>query len=271
MPTLQREHGVRLAYTIDEHTDPWRDPETVVFVNGFTENLQAWRCWVPHFSRDYRVLRFDQRGFGDSGAVPADFVFTTEMLVQDLRALIDTVSPDRAVHLVSGKSGGIPAVATAIAHPERIASLTLTSPALKGPETPGWLAHIDQHGMASWARWSMGDRLGSKMPAAGTDWWVDMMGQTAPSTAHAYLRWVAGVDLTQALGRIRCPTLIVGNDSRRRGLALFREHVSRIPVAELAVIEDEGYHVAAVAPDACARATRAFLARHPAAPAGLAS
>ncbi|MDO9435447.1 alpha/beta fold hydrolase [Hydrogenophaga sp.] len=262
--TLEREPGVRLFYTVDDHTDPWRDPQTIVFVNGFTENLSAWRCWVPHFSRHYRVVRFDQRGFGQSGAVPADFTFSTAMLVEDLRALIDAVSPRRAVHIVSGKSGGIAAVATAIAHPDRVASLTLASPALKGPETPGWLEHIDQHGMASWARWTMGDRLGSKMPAAGVDWWVAMMGETATSTAHAYLRWVAGVDLTGDLGRIRCPTLIIGNDSRRRGLALFRDHVGRIPVAELAVIDDEGYHIAAVAPDACAQATRAFLARYPA-------
>ncbi|QHE83715.1 alpha/beta fold hydrolase [Hydrogenophaga sp. BPS33] len=267
MKTLVREHGVRLAYVLDDHTDPWRDAQTIIFVHGFTENLHAWRCWVPHFSRDYRVVRFDQRGFGQSGAVPVDFNFSTQMLVDDARALIDEVSPNRPVHLVSGKSGGIAAVATAIAHPDRVASLTLTSPALKGPETPGWLEHIDRYGMASWARWTMGDRLGKQMPAAGVDWWVQLMGQTAPSTAHAYLRWVASVDLTQELARIHCPTLIVGNDSRRRGLALFREYLRRLPVGELAVIDEEGYHVAAAAPDACARATREFLVRHPAASA----
>jgi pimeloyl-ACP methyl ester carboxylesterase len=267
MAILELERGLRMFHLIDDHTDPWRDPETIVFVNGFTENVDAWRCWVPHFSRDWRVVRFDQRGFGRSGSVPADFDFSTDLLVRDLAALARAVSPTRPVHLVSGKSGGIPAVATALAHPELIASLTLTSPTLKGPETPGWLDHIDRHGMASWARWTMGERLGRKMPQAGIDWWVEMMGQTTPSTAHAYLRWVAGVDLAPELGRLACPVLIVGNESRRRGLAQFRELQARMPVAELAVIDEEGYHIAAVAPDACARATREFIARHPIAPA----
>ena len=58
-----------MFYTIDDHTDAWTEAETVVFVHGFTECTEAWRSWVPHFSRKYRVVRYDQRGFGQSGAV----------------------------------------------------------------------------------------------------------------------------------------------------------------------------------------------------------
>jgi pimeloyl-ACP methyl ester carboxylesterase len=264
MPFLETRKDGRLFYTVDDHTDPWREPETVLFIHGFTENTQAWRCWVPHFSRRYRVVRYDQRGFGESGPVPADYPFSTESIANDTRAVLDAVSPERPVHLISGKSGAVAAVATAIRHPSTVASLTLVSPTLKGPETPGWLDHIDQHGMASWARWTMGDRLGKKMPAAGVDWWVEMMGRTAPSTAHAYLRWVSGVDLMPELARVGCPTLIIGNESRRRGLAQFRDYQARIRGAELAPIDIDGYHTAATAPDACAAAALNFLARHPA-------
>ena len=263
MPILELDKGHSLFYTIDDHTDPWRKPETVVFINGFTENTEAWRCWVPHFSRDYRVLRYDQRGFGRSGPVPAEFEFTTELLARDLQHLIEAVSPNRPVHLVSGKSGGITAVMFAILRPDLVASLSLVSPAIKGPETPGWLDHIDQYGMASWARWTMGERLGSKMPSAGVDWWVEMMGQTAPRTAHAYLRWVATVDLNPDLGRLSCPTVIIGNESKRRGLDLFRAYQARIADAELAIIDVDGYHTGAVAPDQSAAAARAFITRHP--------
>ena len=56
----------RLFYTIDDHTDPWARADSVVFVHGFTESTEAWRAWVPHFSRHYRVVRYDQRGFGQS-------------------------------------------------------------------------------------------------------------------------------------------------------------------------------------------------------------
>ena len=71
MPYLELE-GCNLHYTIDDHTDPWTKPDTVLFIHGFTENTHAWRQWVPHFSRRYRVLRIDQRGFVKSGALPTD-------------------------------------------------------------------------------------------------------------------------------------------------------------------------------------------------------
>lgn len=262
MSTLELEANLKLYYTVDDHTDPWSDPDTVVFVNGFTENTAAWRCWVPHFSRHYRVVRYDQRGFGQSGPVSADFTFTTELLVRDLENLIRTISPNRPVHLITGKSGGIPAMMMAVTNPGMVQSLTMSSPAIKGPETRGWLEHIDQHGMASWSRWTMGERLGSKMPAAGIDWWANMMGLTAPSTAHAYLRWVAGVDLNPKLGSLTCPTLIVCNESKRRGLAQFRVYQQSIPSAEMVVIDVDGYHTAAVAPDLCSAATLSFIHRH---------
>src|SRR5262245_47897505 len=71
----------KLHYQVDDHTDPWTKPDTVLFVHGFTENIEAWRAWVPHFSRRYRMVRVDQRGFGKSGAVPKDYPLTTERYV----------------------------------------------------------------------------------------------------------------------------------------------------------------------------------------------
>ncbi|HEX4328451.1 MAG TPA: alpha/beta fold hydrolase, partial [Burkholderiales bacterium] len=240
MPYLQLP-DLKLFYTVDDHTDPWTRPETIVFIHGFTECTEAWRCWVPHFSRYYRVVRYDLRGFGQSGPVPADFPFTTEMVVNDLARLIEHVSPDAPVHVVGGKSGGIPALKIALDRPELIQSATLVSSPIKGPSITGWLEHMDAHGTGSWARWTMGGRLGSKMPAAGVDWWVNMMGRTAVSTAYAYLRWVGGVDLTPELPRVRRPVLVLANDSPRRGLAEFRAYQQAIPGAELKMIDVDGY------------------------------
>ena len=67
MPFLDLPPDLRMFYTIDDHTDAWNEAETVVFVHGFCESTEAWQQWVPHFSRKYRVIRYDQRGFGQSG------------------------------------------------------------------------------------------------------------------------------------------------------------------------------------------------------------
>jgi 3-oxoadipate enol-lactonase len=98
----------KLFYTIDDHTDPWSRSDSVLFVHGFTENTEAWRAWVPHFSRRYRTIRYDQRGFGQSGPVADNFRLTTELYVDDLAQLIGHVA-NEPLHVVGGKSGGISA------------------------------------------------------------------------------------------------------------------------------------------------------------------
>lgn len=253
---------LKLFYTVDDHTDPWTKPETVVFIHGFTECTEAWRAWVPHFSRHYRVVRYDLRGFGQTGSVPADFTFTTAMVVNDLARLIEHLSPGRPVHVVGGKSGGMPALKITLDRPDLIKSATMVSSPIKGPVIDGWLEHMDTHGMASWARWTMGGRLGSKMPAAGVDWWVGMMGRTAVSTAHAYLRWVGGLDLRPELPNVTRPVLVLANDSPRRGAAEFRAYQEAMPGAQLKLLDVDGYHTGAVAPDLCAPVVREFIARH---------
>ena len=40
MPFLELPDA-KLYYEIDDHTDAWTTPETVLFVHGFTENLDA--------------------------------------------------------------------------------------------------------------------------------------------------------------------------------------------------------------------------------------
>lgn len=260
---LPVEQQAKLFYVIDDHTDPWTEPESVIFIHGFTESTPAWRSWVPHFSRNYRVIRFDQRGFGLSGSVAANFEYTTDLLVRDLKSLLETISPNKPVHLVGGKSGNICAIATALAYPELVQSITMVTPAIKAPESTGWLDHIDQQGVESWAHWTMGERLGSKMPKEGVEWWIRLMGQTAASTTHAYLNWVSQVNLEPALSNLTQPVLIVGNESKRRGRAQFASYENAIPRARLEMIPVDGYHTGAVAPDESSRVVRQFLDQFP--------
>jgi pimeloyl-ACP methyl ester carboxylesterase len=260
MPFLELP-GLKLFYKIDDHTDPWTHPDTVLFVHGFTENTEAWRAWVPHVSRRYRMIRIDQRGFGQSGPVPKDFPLTTELFVDDLVRVIDHLAR-RPVHVVGGKSGGISVMMLAANHPELVKTITVACSPVVPPKAAGWIEHMERHGMRSWAKSTMRERLGSKMPEAGIDWWCDMMGATAVSTAHAYLRWVGAIDIREDIKRIRCPTLVIGTDTPRRGKSEFEAWQKTIPGSELAVLSIDGYHAAGTDPDGCARVTLDFIDRH---------
>lgn len=251
---------VRLFYDIDDHTDPWVKPETVLFVHGFTETAEAWRAWVPHFSRRYRVIRIDQRGFGRSGPVTKDFPLTTELFVDDLVRLIGHVS-DEPVHVVGGKSGGISVAVLAASRPDLVKTITLASSIVTAPSAEGWIEHMEQHGMRSWARRTMRKRLGSAIPERGIDWWVDLMGASAVSTAHAYLRWVGAIDIREDVKRIKCPTLVIGTHAAGKDRDSLSAWQKTIPDSELAILPIDGYHAAGTDPDGAAKLTLDFLAR----------
>lgn len=250
-----------LHYKIDDHTDPWTKPETVLFVHGFTENTEAWRQWVPHFSRRYRVLRIDQRGFGKSGALPKDYAMTTERYVDDLAGVITRLAGGSA-HVVAGKSGGISALALAANRPDLVKTVTAICSPVTPPDAQGWVEEMERDGMRAWAKRTQRSRMGSRMPEAGIDWWSDLMGETAISTAHAYLRWVGAIDIREDVKRITAPTLVIGTDTKRRGREVFESWQKTIANSELVILPVDGYHAAATDPDATARVVFDFLAKH---------
>ncbi|MGH8667046.1 MAG: alpha/beta fold hydrolase [Burkholderiales bacterium] len=251
----------KLYYVIDDHTDPWTTPETVLFVHGFTESTEAWRAWVPHFSRHYRVLRIDQRGFGRSGAVPADYPLTTGRYVEDLAEVIRKVAKG-PVHVVAGKSGGISVMVLAATHPELVKTVTVSCSPVTPPAAQGWIEEMERDGMQAWARRTQRSRMGSRMPEAGIAWWSKLMGKTKVSTAHAYLRWVGAIDIREDVKRIQCPTLVIGTDTAHRGRDVFASWQKTIPNSGLAMLPLDGYHAAATDPDMTARVTREFIDKH---------
>jgi pimeloyl-ACP methyl ester carboxylesterase len=258
MPYLELPDA-KLFYQVDDYTDAWTTPQTVLFVHGFTENSEAWRAWVPHFSRRYRMIRIDQRGFGRSGPVAEDFPLSTELFVDDLVRIINHVAGG-PVHVVGGKSGGISVAVLAATRPDLVKSITLASSIVTPPSGEGWIDHMERHGMRSWARKTMRNRLGSQMPERGIDWWVDMMGATALSTAKAYLGWVGNIDIREDIKRIQCPTLVIGTNAKGKDRTTLSAWQQTIPGSQLAIVPIDGYHSAGTDPDATAKVTLEFLA-----------
>jgi len=260
MPTLDLP-DCKLYYTVDDHTDPWTQPQTVLFVHGFTETGEAWRQWVPHFSRRYRVLRIDQRGFGRSGPVAADYPLSTQRYVDDLVQVITEVAK-APVHVVAGKSGGISAMVLAADHPGLVRTLTASCSPVTPPAAQGWIEQMEREGMRAWAARTQRSRMGSRMPEAGIAWWSDLMGATAVSTAHAYLRWVGAIDIREDVKRIACPTLVIGTETARRGREVFESWQKTIPRSALVMLPLDGYHAAATDPDLTAGVAREFIDKH---------
>ncbi|MBC7679147.1 MAG: alpha/beta fold hydrolase, partial [Pseudorhodobacter sp.] len=97
--------------------------QTIVLINGLADDLVSWDFQVPALlAAGHRVLRFDNRGIGESSA-PAG-PYTSRMLADDAKALVDHLGLTD-IHLMGVSMGGMIAQEYALAHPEDLRSLTL--------------------------------------------------------------------------------------------------------------------------------------------------
>src|SRR5690606_11854099 len=133
-------------YETHDFPDPWTEAETIVFVHGFTENTPARRAWIPHLSRQYRLVMFDLRGFGKTAPVDEDFKYTTDLYVDDLVRVINALAGE-PVHLVAAKSGCITLIRLAATRPDLVRSITLACPPLVAPGGKDWLPYMVSDGM----------------------------------------------------------------------------------------------------------------------------
>ena len=257
------EPGVRLAYRVDDFTDPWAPAPTVLMLHGLAESGEAFRAFVPYLARRARVVRLDLRGYGDSTPMAADYPWRFDRLVADAVALLDHLGVARA-QVVGGKIGGTIALAIAARHPERVERLAaLGAPAsLRGmaSRTPGWRAQIAREGVAPWVDASNAGRMGSRMAPAQLAWWAALMARSAASTLEGFLQMVPGVDVTEEVHRIAAPTLVVTTTGSGLGsVDEVRAWQERIAGSRLEVIESDSYHVAASDPDETATLVRDFF------------
>jgi 3-oxoadipate enol-lactonase len=124
MPTFHIPPSLDLHYLVDDYTDPWRTPGTILLLHGNAESSAAWYAWVPCLAHRYRVVRPDMRGFGASTPMPRDFPWTLDSIIDDFCRLLDALGVER-FHLVGAKIGGTIARAFAARRPERVRTLTV--------------------------------------------------------------------------------------------------------------------------------------------------
>jgi 3-oxoadipate enol-lactonase len=251
---------LEMHYEIDDYTDPWTKPQTVLMLHGNLECGAAWYAWVPHLVRHFRVVRPDMRGYGQSTPpVPADYPWTIDVPIDDFIKLMDKLGID-TFHLVAAKIGGFIARRFAARFPDRVRSLTVigTPPPIydTAARVESLTQEISEHGIEPWARRTMSGRLGKTFPPEGAEWWIKMMARTPVSTQLCFVKNIPKADITADLPRIKCPTLVITTEGSALGsVDAMRQWQQTIPDSRLLVLPGDSYHAAASDADDCARAT----------------
>lgn len=116
--------AVKLRYTVDGTTGP-----SLVLLHELGGSMDSWDNVVPAFEKDFRILRYDLRGAGQSEVPPAEYSVENGHLV-DLLELLKVTGLKPPYHFVGAAAGALIAVTFALKYPEQVASVTLLAAAL---------------------------------------------------------------------------------------------------------------------------------------------
>ncbi len=106
-------NGITFNYRIDgPEGAPW-----VAFSNSLATSLHMWDQQASDLAGEFRVLRYDQRGHGESDVPEGRYTFA--LLIDDVIALFDALGIARA-HFVGLSMGGVTALGLAQRHADRI-------------------------------------------------------------------------------------------------------------------------------------------------------
>jgi 3-oxoadipate enol-lactonase len=131
--------GIQVRYELSGQ----QNRPVVMMSHSLSTRLEMWDAQMPALEPHCRVLRYDTRGHGGSDA-PAG-AYTLEQLADDAVGLMDELGIEK-VHWIGISMGGMIGQQLALARPDRLHSLVLSSTAaVMGAEAqPVWQDRIDR-------------------------------------------------------------------------------------------------------------------------------
>jgi pimeloyl-ACP methyl ester carboxylesterase len=195
---------------------------TVLMVHGFPDSSAVWSSIDRNLSKEFHVVAYDVRGAGASDVPATGAEYALPLLVADMAAVINAVSPDAPVHLVAHDWGSIQGweAVTSDVLAGRIASFT----SISGPS----LDHV-----ALWAKrhrtWKPAD-LRLLLAQAAHSWYVALF--HLPYLPNVVLRGVAAqrhfaASWQRRKGTPPQPPASTRVDDFAHGLELYRANVRR--------------------------------------------
>jgi pimeloyl-ACP methyl ester carboxylesterase len=118
MPHARTNDGVKLYYE-EVGIGP-----TIVFVHEFAGDHRSWEPQLRFFSRRYRCVAFNARGYPPSDVPEAVGKYSQERARDDVIAVMDHLGVEQA-HIVGLSMGGFATLHAGLGHPHRARSLVI--------------------------------------------------------------------------------------------------------------------------------------------------
>jgi pimeloyl-ACP methyl ester carboxylesterase len=253
MPHLTTDDGIQLYYEETGSGIP------IVFVHEFAGDCRAFEPQVRYFSRHYRCITFNARGYPPSDVPPEAERYSQDRARDDIRAVMDALAIDQA-HVVGLSMGGFATLHFGFTYPERARSLVVAGCGYGAElgqrqkfqeESEAWAKRFDtlsmQEAAASYALAPTRVQFQNKDPRG----WREFAEQLAEHSREGAARTQRGVqkrrpslfELVDKMKTIAAPTLIMTGDEDwpclEPGILMKRT----IPTAALVVMANAGHAI----------------------------
>src|SRR6185503_18177097 len=180
----------------------------------------VWRHWIRFFSKHFRFIRYDERGCGMTDRNVGNL--SLDRWVADVEDIVAAANLQEPFSLLGISQGGAICAAYAAKYPERVSKLVLYGGYARGPFQRGdpdrasfYQAMIDLVRL-EWGSDNPTFRqvFTSRFIPGGTDdqldWYNDLCRKTlTPESAARLLESRAMINVTELLGDVRAPTLVL--------------------------------------------------------------
>jgi len=253
-------NGITINYRIDgPEGAPW-----LVFSNSLATSLSMWDEQAAALQTSFRVLRYDQRGHGQTDAPSGRYAFDT--LLDDALALLDAHNIDKA-HFAGLSMGGATALGLAERHPPRFASIIVAdSPCQSTPQSSQqWeerIAVAQKQGVEALVEPTVGRWFPPETVAANPPHLDKIRAMIRATPVNGFIGCAAALaahDYASAVGTVKCPTLlIVGEKDGATPIAMAKLH-EKLAGSRFVTLPGAGHISNMDRPAEFSRALREFL------------
>ncbi len=269
MPFATTDDGVKLYYEETGSGFP------LLFIHEFAGDYRSWEPQVRAFSRRYRCITYNARGYPPSDVPPSLASYSQARAVGDAVAVLDHLAVAQA-HIVGLSMGGFCTLHFGLRHPERARSLVVAGCGYGAPpdkqqsfraECEAIAGAFAAEGSARVAeRYAVGParvQFQNKDPRG----WGEFARQLAEHSAEGSALTMRGVqrerpslyDLADELRQLCVPTLIVTGDEDEGCLEPDLMLKRAIPAAALVVLPRTGHTCNLEEPELFNRTVQDFL------------
>ena len=254
-------NGIDIHYEI-EGAGPW-----LTLSHSLACNLHMWDPQMPLLTKNFRVLRFDTRGHGQSSAPPGEY--TLEQMADDVKGLLDTLKIEKT-HWAGLSMGGMIGQTFALEYPGVFQSMVLadTTSRRHADAEKLWGERIrvaQEKGMGALVEGTLARWFTEPYRKAQTETVARIGNDIRATPVAGYVgccHAISRIDLTTRLKEIDCPTLIiVGDQDAGTPPEMAREIHANLKGSELKVIPSASHLSNVEQPAAFNDALTAFLRR----------